>query len=514
MIKTFIYKNMYQDSIKLMLLSQKVRNMPDIDECSVTMATPSNLLILDVAKILTKEAKEANPDDILLIISSESEEAIDKAKKYVDDDLNGLHYEDNQLEVDSLKSIKTIEAASNKLGGANIALISVPGKYAPELAHKAIDISINPMIFSDNVSLEDEIALKSRAQSKGLIVMGPDCGTSIISGVGLGFANSTQSGKVGIIGASGTGIQEVISLLDINNVGISHAIGVGGRDLDPFIGGISTLKAIEILGEDIDTDIIVIVSKPADNTILEVLCETLRRVGKPSVIILVGMDSSDFTDTESIKYSDTLKNGTEKILKLLDISYKEDNTVSANNIDSGNISGLYTGGTLAYEALHILSTDTEGKLSSNIGFKELDFIENIFSPIGNFVIDLGDDTLTEGRAHPMINPSLRNELVEHYASVENVSLVMLDFVLGYGSNEDPVGAILPSIKTNRRTRKELGYKEVIFLAHVCGTKNDFQDYKVQTQKLLDNNISVFESNASMVNYAKELLTKNERSRNG
>ena len=61
--------------------------------------------------------------------------------------------------------------------------------------------------------------------------MGPDCGTAIINGVPLCFANVVRRGDIGIVGASGTGTQEVTVIIDKMGGGVSQVIGTGGRDL-------------------------------------------------------------------------------------------------------------------------------------------------------------------------------------------------------------------------------------------------------------------------------------------
>ncbi len=505
MLKTLIYKNMYQDSVKLMLLSQNIKKLDGINECSAMMATTNNLDIIKAVGLLTEEAESASPDDIVIVIDADTEQALENGEIYAKDDLEGRH---RILKNDDVNlSVRTIKSAKSVLEDINIALISVPGKYAAEVAHKVIDENINPMLFSDNVTLKEELDLKQRANEKGLIVMGPDCGTSIISGIGLGFGNKVYSGNVGIIGASGTGIQEVVSLLDLNNVGISHAIGTGGRDLNPVIGAVSTLKGIEILSTDKQTEYIVIVSKPAEEDILIRIEDALQKSGKTSVIIMVGMDLSKVVSNDRVIYSDSLKDGVEQILRCcINKEYKEENKIFNQDKNYDSLCGLYTGGTLAYEALNILSKRCNLKVSSNISFHGIDKAEDVFNLNGSFIIDLGEDKLTSGRAHPMINPSLRNELIEKLAHGKEACVIILDFVLGYGSNEDPVGAALPYILRNRELRREKGYDETIFLAHVCGTKQDPQGYSNQIEKLAMHNISVFGSNDSMIKYGL-LLTK-------
>lgn len=502
MLKTLVYKNKYQDSVKLMLLSQSIKKLYGINECSAMMATSNNLDILKSVGLLSEEAKSASPDDIVIVIDADTEQALKEAEIYANDDFEGKH---RIVSNDNIgMSVKTIKSAKSVLEGINIALISVPGKYAAELAHKAIDENISPMLFSDNITLEEELELKKRADEKGLIVMGADCGTSIISGIGLGFGNKVSEGKIGIVGASGTGIQEVVSLLDLNDEGISHAIGTGGRDLNSVIGAISTLKGIEILAADKQTENIVIVSKPAGEQILARIEEALKKSGKPSIVIMVGMDLTKVSNTDGVIYSDSLKNGVKQLLKLLNKEYKEKNKIF-NNKSCHGLVGLYTGGTLAYEALNNLSKRCYGNVSSNISFRGANKADDVFRLSGNCIIDLGDDKLTLGRAHPMINPSLRNEIIEKLAQDKEIDVIMLDFVLGYGSNEDPVGAALPHILKYREIRSEKGYDETVFLAHVCGTRQDPQDYFKQIEKLTANNISVFSSNDSMINHGLLLI---------
>src|SRR5690606_14776291 len=125
-----------------------------------------------------------------------------------------------------------------------------PGVYAAFEAFRALENNLNVMMFSDNVTVEDEIKLKDLAVKKDLLMMGPDCGTAIINGVGLCFANKIKRGPIGLVAASGTGLQEVTVLIDQFGGGISQAIGVGGRDLSKDVMGRMTLHAINALNAD------------------------------------------------------------------------------------------------------------------------------------------------------------------------------------------------------------------------------------------------------------------------
>src|SRR6476469_2316476 len=241
-VRNEVRKGFYLDSVSLMRSARALTALPGIGEAGLMIGTPSNKGILREAGVLHAIGEQAGPGDLIIALRASSTEASEaamvEARRQLDrprgTNFGGTSWRPH-----------TLRGAVQQMPDANIALISVPGDFAAAEARKALRRGLNVMIFSDNVPLEQEVALKREARDLGLIAMGPDCGTAIIAGVPIAFANAVSPGDVGIIGASGTGIQEVTCLIANAGRGISHAIGTGGRDLSGEVGGIATLTAID-----------------------------------------------------------------------------------------------------------------------------------------------------------------------------------------------------------------------------------------------------------------------------
>jgi FdrA protein len=189
--------------------------------------------------------------------------------------------------------LASLEMAVEQQAALNLALISVLGDYAAAEAIKALRPGLSVMLFSDNVSLAHEREIKTLAREKNLLVMGPDCGTAIINGMPLGFANVVRRGAIGVVAASGTGLQEVTCCIDQLGAGISQALGTGGHDLHESIGGISMLYGLDALSADPDTRVIVLISKPPAPAVAEKILARARAAGKPVVVNFLGARPED-----------------------------------------------------------------------------------------------------------------------------------------------------------------------------------------------------------------------------
>jgi FdrA protein len=335
----------------------------------------------------------------------------------------------------------------------NLALISVPGRFAANEMADALDGGLNVFCFSDGVAVGAERELKLRGRELGLLVMGPDCGTAIVGGVGLGFANVVQRGPVGIVGASGTGTQAICCLLDHAGVGISHAIGVGGRDLSAEVGGIMTLEGLSLLAADDATELIVVVSKPPAPDVAAEVIAYARSIPKPVVLALLG--SYGEGSGEGAEVVTTLEEAARRAAALAGSSLD----LPEPEIDStpGSIVGLFTGGTLCSEAEGIVAAATR---------------DHRFT-------DFGRDELTAGRPHPMIDPTLRNEMFRREATDGSVGVILIDVMLGLGAHPDPAAALAPLVKDALRDRAgSLGV-----VAVVCGTRSDPQGTVAQIAAL-------------------------------
>lgn len=501
MIYTSIKKNSYQDSINLMLLTNELSAMDGVDKVQVMMATPANKDIFKEAGLYTDELKEAEANDMAIVLRSEDnnklDEVVEKADQFLKDQSTknaGKRYE----------AVRTWDRASNVLPTANLAMISVPGQYAAEEAEKALERGLHAFIFSDNVPIEDEVRLKKQAHEQGLMVMGADCGTGILNGIPLAFANVVKQGRIGIVGASGTGIQEVSSMIDRYGEGVSHAIGTGGRDLKDPVGAITMMNGIKALENHPQTDIITVISKPPAKDVRDEVVALLHSISKPVVTIFLGEKPDRYvgdvyqayTLAETAKLSVDLSKG-----NTIQADYNTDDyDAFETSLKSGQtgIKGFYSGGTLASEAA-VLVSDALG-LGTDIGNDE----GYVLRKDGHDIVDLGDDKYTQSKPHPMIDPETRSRFIEDAATDDQTAVIVLDFVLGYGSHEDMASALLPSIQKAFATAQEKG-RELYVVASVCGTPSDPQDYQGHIDRLREAGVIVMDNNNAAVRKAMAIV---------
>src|SRR5207253_1932086 len=384
---------------------------------------------------------------------------------------------------------------------ANLALISVPGDYAAAEAMKALRLGLNVMLFSDNVSGADEVALKRYARSRGLLVMGPDCGTAIIDGVPLGFANAVRRGAVGVVGASGTGTQQVTCLVHRAGGGISHAIGTGGHDLSQEVGGITMLAGLEKLAADPDTKVIVLISKPPAAAVAKQVLAKAKAAGKPVVVTFVGAA----IDEKGVHGARTLEEAAAAAVALSKgrkPSYRAP-AIKAPRIkfkaSQRYIRGLFSGGTFCYEASALI-----GNAWSNAPLDPKRRIKDVWKSRENTLIDLGDDVFTRGRPHPMIDHRLRNERLLAEAADPEVAVILMDVVLGYGAHPDPAGEMAPAIrKAHEIARKQR--RPLAIVGFVCGTDEDPQGLARQEAALREAGMLLESSNARAALLAARLV---------
>jgi FdrA protein len=381
----------------------------------------------------------------------------------------------------------TVGAAAAR-SGATAALVSTPGQHAFADALDAVDAGLLTMVFSDNVPLEQEVALKEYADEKGVLVMGPDCGTAVLGGVGLGFANVVRPGPVGIVAASGTGAQHLMSLLDGADVGISHCLGVGGRDLSEQVAGRSTMRALDLLADDEQTEVVVVVSKPPAPAVAERVRARAAALGKPVVLALLGQAQSDLTETA------------EKVAEAAGVSWEapEHWPGAIRQGRGGALRGLFAGGTLCEEAM-IVAADRLGPVYSNVPLdpdRALDV--NLTFGDHHAMLDLGDDRFTRGRPHPMIDGSTRVDLARGLLGDRSTSVLMLDVVLGLGAEPDPAGELEAVVRTATD-------QKVPVVVSVIGTRDDPQRLDGQVGVLLDAGAWVYRSNAEAARAAADLV---------
>ncbi|MCC5911402.1 MAG: acyl-CoA synthetase FdrA [Clostridiaceae bacterium] len=492
-----------------MLVEKNLSKLDGVDGIGVVMATAHNKEVLKTAGLLTKDAEEAKPDDLVISVRCGSEEVAKEAFEKVDELLNKK--KGGGFSGGAEVRPKTLDSALKQLPDANMVVISIPGKHAKDEVEKALDKNLNVMLFSDNVNIEDELYLKTKARDKGLLLMGPDCGTAIINNTALAFANVIRKGKIGIVGASGTGIQEVTVLINEFGGGISQAIGTGGRDLKEEIGGMMMLQGIELLNEDENTDVIVLISKPPSEKVVPSIIDAIKTCNKPVVVNFIGGEQQEID--ENIYFASTLEAAAEKAVLLSGTSirkdYKEVN-INTEKLTSQQkyIRGLFSGGTLCYEALLVLR-DYAHNVYSNTPIDKAYKLENANKAYQHTLLDLGEDEFTVGRPHPMIDMTLRAERIVQEAKDPETALLLMDVVLGYGSHENPVEELVPAIKKAKDLAAAEG-RELPVVAYVCGTQEDPQEKQKQIEALEEAGVIITNTNAEAARAAGATIKSLEK----
>ncbi|HAV76725.1 MAG TPA: hypothetical protein DCX53_05150 [Anaerolineae bacterium] len=494
-IKWNIRAGAYYDSVVLMQLQRGLVGLPGIIDAGVVMATPANRELLLANNLLPDDAN-ANPDDMLIVVKADDEksalDAIDKVDELLTRRKSATVSEDFRP--------RSLNAAARQLPDANWVLISVPGRYAAGVAREALDLGKHVFLYSDNVSLEDEIALKKTACEKGLLVMGPDCGTAIINGIGLGFANRVRRGPIGIVGASGTGTQAVTAHIHNLGSGITHAIGTGGRDLKSDVSAITAHQSLDLLSRDPETKIIVLVSKPPSADVATGLISAAQATGKPVVIYFIGYPSPS-RRVGNLHFAISLSEAAEIAVRVGD---QESKNIEEPPVANLNLRGLFSGGTLAYETMIGLQAGIT-PLYSNAPITDNQLLKDPLKSEAHTIIDLGDEFFMVGRLHPMIDNDLRIRRMKQEAADPEVGMILFDVVLGEGSHLDPAGELGPVIKEIRDKRPDIE-----FVAMVIGTDDDPQDIHSQIEQLKESGAEIFRTAAETVEYISLRMSKNNK----
>lgn len=504
LVLTRIKKNTYRDSMQLMQMAEQAKKLKGIIDAAAMMASENNKQLLKSIGMLTEEGEKADADDIILVVSATDRESAERALEMMENESYNLQQTQKYFELD--------EALKNDR--VNLGVVSVPGEYAKEFVIPMLDKGVSVHLFSDHVSIEDELYMKNYAKSKGLLLLGPSAGTSILGGKGIAFANSVRRGNIGIISASGTGLQEVSVLLSIFGHGVSQGFGVGGRDLSDYCMGIMTKSCIELLEGDDETQAVCIISKPPGRNALADLIDFIKnKTKKDYVLCLLGADEFNINE-KRVRQAFSLHSAAKMCIEVIDERDAEragssfDQLIKKSEELRGKIKGkrefvrgLFTGGTLAYESLIILR-DALGRVYSNTPLSEEERIDNPFTSLRHTIIDMGEEEFTEGRLHPMIDPSIRRSRLKQELADDSVAVIMLDVMLGYGSSNDPAEHIVSAIE-----RKQ---DMPAILAHVCGTDKDPQNLASQVKKIEDAGITNFISNAEMSFVAANILKPDKR----
>lgn len=478
----------YADSVALLQVSKDVAAVTGVVAAQVAMATELNL---DVIAGMGFTIPEASPNDMVVALRVESEEHVAGALAAVDTALEATRRRSSGS-ADVTAPARTTSSALAR-SRAGMAVISVPGASATVEAMDAVEAGQDVMIFSDNVPLGEEIALKKAAGARDVLVMGPDCGTAVVNGIGLGFANTVRPGPVGIVAASGTGCQQLLALLDHAGVGVTAALGVGGRDLSSDVGALSTMQAMRRLDADSATELIVVVSKPPADEVASALREFAATLSTPVQFALLGTGQPDLTAAA------------EDVIKTLgrDVPTWPVWGTQATGGGAGRLRGLFAGGTLCDEAM-LLAEATLGPVWSNIPLDPAHQLDSSLEADGTVMIDFGSDEMTQGRPHPMIDPTMRLDHLAKVSADPAVRVVLMDVVLGHGADADPASTLAPAIRAARTAAQQDGRELSVVIACV-GTSGDVQGLAAQAESLAEAGAEVHLSNARAVNRAVSLI---------
>jgi len=506
MRRILVERGRYFDSVFLMRIGQELERLSEVRAASVVMGTPANLGHLrDAGFDLDEPSPTPQPNDLVVAIDATREDAIERAVKRLQTLLAGEPSNPTGPIVPSRP--RTLDEAIGIDADISLALISVPGTYAVREARHALQRGLHVFLFSDNVSIEDEIALKEEAIRRDLLMMGPDCGTAILQGAPLGFANAVRRGRIGIVGASGTGIQETSSLIHRLGGGISHAIGTGGRDLSDAVDGRMTRFGIDALANDKGTDILVVVSKAPGPAVARRVIDSLRASGKPAVIRFVTEEAR--AREGNVRFAKTLAEAAQ-LACFVDAERAAPiepppaillRSPTVRSARGQRMCGLFAGGTLAQEAWEVL-VRAGVRVRSNVAADRALRIEPGAPVDGHTIWDLGADAFTVGRPHPMIEPSLRDEEIVRRAEDPTLGILLVDCVLGHGAHPDPAASLAAAL---RRVGDRSGGLSPIVVASVTGTDEDPQRRAQQVAALVDAGVLVAPSNAAAASWVAAAL---------
>ncbi len=507
-----VRENRYYDSVFLMQIARRISEETSAEEVAALMGTPSNKDLLSEIGFQDPIIQSASPNDLVIALRANNQDTVDEILVDID------RWLARPPRVAGRRAVRTLSQALADQPQTNLVVISLPGAYAAKEAEAALEDGRNVFLFSNNVSIEDEVRLKQRAREQGLVMMGPDCGTAIIGGAGIGFANVVRKGPVGAIGVAGTGLQEFTSLVHQYGSGVSQAIGTGGRDLSDPVGGITTLRGLAVLQEEPDTEVIALISKPPGERTLLHLNEAMIDSSKPVVACLLGIKDGTLKTGGSLQIARTIEETAVKATELIGVHPSKAASPGPEEMNSrlereraklaANqrfIRGVFAGGTFCYQAQQVLG-DLGLMTYSNAPLPGMSSLADARKSQGHTCVDMGDDFFTRSRPHPMIDASLRNERILDEAGDPEVAVLLLDFVLGYNASSDPVGDMLDTISQSKAIAEKSGHHLAV-VASVCGTDEDPQDRRSQIQKLEGADVIVAPSSAQAAEFAGSLVAE-------
>ena len=506
--QTAVERNRYYDSVFLMAVAHRLTDLEGMEEAAAVMGSPANKEILDGMGVDAASVADATPNDLIVALRGDQEvvaAVLQDIKEWLVRPKTAL----------ATSTVGSLDEALSRQSNSNLAVISVPGEYAAAETEAALDRGMNVFLFSDHVAVEDEVALKKKASDQGLIVMGPDCGTALIGGRGIGFANAVRRGPIGVVAASGTGLQEFTCLVHQSGLGISHGLGTGGRDLSDAVGGVSTLAGIDALEEDPETKVIAIVSKPPGVATLQVISERLSRCAKPVITCFLGV-SADQNEQASFEVFRSIDDAVSAAVRHAGDEAGKIGTSGRAQLESEArdeavrmapgqtfIRGLFAGGTFCYQSQSVLR-DAGLVLHSNAPLEGVKSLGDSAASVGHSLVDMGADEFTVGTPHPMIDATQRAKRIAMEAADPNVAVLLLDFILGFNASNDPAGDLAEAISSARQTASANG-RYLCVVASVCGTDEDPQGLETQIEILKEVGAHVFASNVKASSFARDVI---------
>jgi FdrA protein len=506
-----IRRNQYYDSLFLMGISKRISDAKGVQQNAVIMGSDNNKRLLSNIGIQDTQIDAAHPNDLIVAVIADTPQIVNDVLGKLDD------YLQEGAQSASASKLHSFEDGLARKPNANLAVISVPGEYAAREARKALESGLNVFLFSDNISIDDELDLKEFALKKNLLLMGPDCGSSLIGGKGIGFANVVRKGSIGVISAAGSGLQEFTCQVHNVGFGISHGIGTGSHDLSDEIGGLSTLTALDALEADPQTKVITLISKPPGAKTIAKLSERLKICKKPVVGCFLGLQNEIEGGTSfrrarliddavrlSITQIDDKPCSSQVQFTMQELEWI-DREIASWSSQQQYIRGLFAGGTFCYQSQQIFR-DSQIPVYSNVPF---DLKYKLVEPdhsTKHTMVDMGDDYYTVGKPHPMIDGTMRKERILAEGRDPEVAILLLDFIQGYNASVEPVGEQLEAIiEAKQLARKRGGALTVV--ASICGTDDDPQDLNLQTRMLKETGVIVFLSNAKAAHFCCDLIKR-------
>lgn len=397
--------------------------------------------------------------------------------------------------------------------GMEVVAISTPGPSAVREAMDALRAGRHMVLLSTGVTLTEEEKLKRKASKHGSLLLGPGCGTSILDGKGFGIWNSVRRGPIGIVCTAGSGLQALSCMVD--EVGVSHALGVGPRDLSQKINARGTLSALKFLAADEGTKVIVVVAQAPTSGVARKVIGAARGTKKPAVVCFLG-DGGRFP--KSVAPAQTLEEAAAHAVSLAkgrkprpvrfrltpEFEQVAERDYSRFGYGQHYIRGLYSGGMLCTEAQLILG-ESIGGVRSNVPIKPRLRLPDPRSSRGHACVDLGTPELSGGK-HPAVDLGPRCERLLKEARDWEAAVVLLDVVLGNGAHLDPAGELARAVEEAKRVAdRSGGYLSVV--ASIIGTTQDPQNLAAQREILERAGVVVQRSNAQAARMAALIATE-------